>query len=55
MMNTQNFEKTFITMKPGSEPNEVQREQIKRKFGMFIHFGINTFSNLEWSKFICAI
>lgn len=34
---------------PATKPNEYQLEQIKRKFGMFIHFGINTFNNTEWS------
>lgn len=32
---------------PATKPNEYQLEQIKRKFGMFIHFGINTFNNTE--------
>lgn len=31
-------------------PNEYQSAQIERKFGMFIHFGINTFNNTEWSN-----
>ena len=26
-----------------------QLEQIKRKYGMFIHFGINTFYDQEWT------
>ena len=26
-----------------------QKDQIKRKYGMFIHFGINTFHDVEWS------
>lgn len=34
---------------PSLKPNKYQREQIDRKFGMFIHFGINTFNNTEWS------
>lgn len=34
---------------PSLEPNKYQLEQIARKFGMFLHFGINTFNNLEWS------
>lgn len=34
---------------PSTVPNEVQREQINRKYGMFIHFGINTFNDMEWS------
>lgn len=34
---------------PSNEPNKAQREQIARKYGMFIHFGINTFHNEEWT------
>ena len=39
-----------IKQVPSTEPNEYQLEQINRKFGMFIHFGINTFNNVEWSN-----
>ena len=43
-------EKTYpIVQQPALEPNEYQLEQMERKFGMFIHFGINTFNNTEWS------
>ena len=31
------------------EPNEYQLKQINRKYGMFIHFSINTFHNEEWT------
>ena len=34
---------------PSLEPSRLQLEQIARKFGMFIHFGVNTFGNTEWS------
>ncbi|EDM37743.1 calx-beta domain protein [Pedobacter sp. BAL39] len=34
---------------PATKPNPAQREMIKRGYGMFIHFGINTFNNIEWS------
>jgi alpha-L-fucosidase len=30
-------------------PNCQQRAQIARRYGMFIHFGINTFHNQEWT------
>lgn len=30
-------------------PNRGQLAQMERKFGMFLHFGINTFGNVEWS------
>ena len=34
---------------PSTTPNAYQQEQIDRKYGMFIHFGINTFLNQEWT------
>ena len=34
---------------PATTPNKYQQAQIKRKYGMFIHFGINTFHNQEWT------
>ena len=34
---------------PSTVPTEGQKAQIARRFGMFIHFGINTFNNVEWS------
>ena len=40
---------SLIKQIPSTEPNEYQKEHIKRKFGMFIHFGVNTFGNTEWS------
>jgi Alpha-L-fucosidase len=35
--------------KPSDKPSKGQLEQIKRKYGMFIHFGINTFHDEEWT------
>ena len=34
---------------PSTQPGKYQKQQIKRKYGMFIHFGINTFQNEEWT------
>lgn len=34
---------------PSTSPNETQKSMAERGYGMFIHFGINTFANLEWS------
>ncbi len=34
---------------PSNSPGVYQLEQIKRKYGMFIHFGINTFYDQEWT------
>ena len=31
------------------KPSKYQKQQIKRKYGMFIHFGINTFHDEEWT------
>lgn len=38
-----------ITLKPSLEPSKEQLERRKYWYGMFIHFGINTFNNTEWS------
>jgi len=34
---------------PSRQPNKAQMKQIERKYGMFIHFGINTFHDMEWT------
>lgn len=39
----------MITLLPSTKPNRNQQAQIERKYGMFIHFGINTFNDTEWS------
>ena len=39
----------LIKQIPAHRPNKYQKEQIERAFGMFIHFGVNTFGNVEWS------
>lgn len=39
----------MIQQQPSLLPNKYQQEQMDRKFGMFIHFGVNTFGNVEWS------
>lgn len=41
-------EKAIVPV-PSDQPNEHQQEQIDRKYGMFIHFGINTFHDEEWT------
>lgn len=34
---------------PASSPNPTQQKMVERGYGMFIHFGINTFGEIEWS------
>lgn len=34
---------------PSTTPSAAQQQQIARKYGMFIHFGINTFHDEEWT------
>ena len=34
---------------PSNKPNKSQQLQMKRAYGMFIHFGVNTFTGDEWS------
>lgn len=41
--------KKAIVPLPSDQPNEHQLKQIARKYGMFIHFGINTFHDEEWT------
>ncbi|NWK56179.1 alpha-L-fucosidase [Verrucomicrobiaceae bacterium N1E253] len=36
-------------LKPSSQPNAYQKQMINRSYGMFIHFGINTYSGKEWT------
>jgi alpha-L-fucosidase len=36
-------------LQPATTANEAQKQLIKRGYGMFIHFGVNTFANVEWS------
>ena len=34
---------------PATQPNAAQQALMERQYGMFIHFGVNTFTNHEWS------
>ncbi|WP_089904133.1 alpha-L-fucosidase [Chitinophaga arvensicola] len=34
---------------PSGKPSPAQQAMINRGYGMFIHFGINTFADVEWS------
>lgn len=39
----------LILPEPSTVPSAAQQKQIARKYGMFIHFGINTFHDEEWT------
>lgn len=38
-----------ITTTPSAVPNTRQQAQIDRRYGLFLHYGINTFHNEEWT------
>ena len=35
---------------PSLKENACQKDMRERGYGMFIHFGMNTFNGLEWSE-----
>ncbi|MDE3184752.1 MAG: alpha-L-fucosidase [Bacteroidota bacterium] len=43
------FNSSAQILQPATTPNAAQKALIKRGYGMFIHFGLNTFTNVEWS------
>lgn len=43
------FAQELILPQPSVQPSRAQQKQIARKYGMFIHFGINTFHDEEWT------
>lgn len=43
------IKKKLILPEPSDKPGKAQRAQIERKYGMFIHFGMNTFHDTEWT------
>jgi alpha-L-fucosidase len=38
-----------LTATPATSPNAGQQAQIDRRYGLFLHYGINTFHNEEWT------
>ena len=44
------FQNSFSqSITPSTTPNKTQKELINRGYGMFIHYGVNTFADVEWS------
>lgn len=43
------FAQELILPIPSTKPTKAQKDLMKRKYGMFVHFGVNTFTNNEWS------
>lgn len=41
------FSQNLLLPVPSDKPSKAQLKQIERKYGMFIHFGINTFHDEE--------
>ena len=39
----------YILPTPSHQPSKAQLKQIERRYGMFLHFGINTFEDEEWT------
>ena len=39
----------LILSVPSEKPNPAQQKQIDRKYGMFLHFGMNTYLGKQWS------
>lgn len=48
-LNAQNDYSSYLP-KPSSSPTPDQQAMADLKYGMFMHFGINTFNNKEWSN-----
>jgi alpha-L-fucosidase len=40
---------SWIVQQPGTTPNEYQIRKANLKYGMFLHYGINTFVGEEWT------
>ena len=47
MLGISAYAQKLILPVPSDLPSKAQQKQIARKYGMFIHFGINTFHNEE--------
>lgn len=43
------YGRDVISPVPSEKPSPSQQKQIDRKYGMFLHYGMNTYLNVEWS------
>ena len=43
------YGRDIISAVPSEKPSPSQQKQIDRKYGMFLHYGMNTYLNVEWS------
>ena len=39
----------YILPTPSHQPSKAQLKLIERRYGMFLHFGLNTFEDEEWT------
>ena len=39
----------LITLQPDIKPNEYQQQMVNNGYTMFVHFGLNTFTETEWT------
>lgn len=39
----------YILPTPSHQPSKAQLKQIERRYGMFLHFGLNTFEDEKWT------
>jgi alpha-L-fucosidase len=49
MKNQYNSDMSLTTLLPSNKPNFTQQKLMDRGYGLFLHFGINTFLDVEWS------
>ncbi len=48
-LNLSTFHSKTFPQSPVPQPTPAQQKWMELKFGMFIHFGINTYYDVEWS------
>ena len=48
IVNAQAQYRKVVVLTPSVRPNAAQQVLMRHQYGKFIHFGVNTFSDLEW-------